>query len=55
MIWNRKQKQYSICKQPLEWWIYVTLFNSYTRKIGFERESASPATNLTARHCYKQA
>ena len=26
-------------------------FNSYTGKFGFERESASPATNLTARHC----
>jgi len=26
------------------------LFNSYTRKIVFERDSASPATNLTARH-----
>jgi len=51
MIWNRKQKQQTTCKQPLEWWIYATPFNSYTRKIGFERNGASPATNLTARHC----
>ena len=28
------------------------LFNSYTRKIGFERDSAFRATNLTARHWY---
>jgi len=46
MIWNRKQKQQTTCKQPLEWWIYATPFNSYTRKIGFERNGASPATNL---------
>jgi len=51
MIRNRKRKQQSICKQPLECWIYDTPFNSYTRKFGFERDSASPATNLTARHC----
>ena len=30
-----------------------TLFDSYTRKLGFERDSASPVTNLTARHCKK--
>ena len=28
-------------------------FNAYTRKFGFERDSASPVTNLTARHCKK--
>jgi len=55
MIWNIKQKQQSICKQPLEWWIYATPFNSHTRKIGVERDSASPATNLTASHwCRRQ-
>ena len=32
---------------------YATPFNSYTRKFGFERDSASPVTNLTARHCKK--
>jgi len=29
-------------------------FNSYTRKFGFERGSASPVTNLTVRHGYQQ-
>jgi len=53
MIWDRKHKQWSFCKQPVEWWIYATPFNSYTRKFGFERDSASPFTNLTARHCKK--
>ena len=53
MIWDRKHKQWSFCKQPGEWRIYATSFNSYTRKFGFERESASPVTNLTARHCKK--
>jgi len=52
MIRNRKQNQQSICKQPLEWWIYATPFNSYTRKFDFGRESASPAADLTARRCY---
>jgi len=33
--------------------MYATPFNSYTRKLGFERDSASPVTNLTARH-YKK-
>jgi len=40
MIRNRQQKPQSICKQPLEWWIYATPFNSYTRKFGFDRVSA---------------
>ena len=53
MIWDRKHKQQSFCKQPIEWWIYATPFNSYTRKVDFERDSASPVTNLTARHCKK--
>jgi len=51
MILDTKHKQQSFCKQPAEWWIYATPFNSYTRKFGFERDSASPATNLAARHC----
>jgi len=29
------------------------LLNSYSRKFGVERDSASPVTNLTARHCKK--
>jgi len=41
----------SFCKQPVEWWIYATPFNSYTRKFVCEKESASPVTNLTVRHC----
>jgi len=51
MILDTKHKQQSFCKQPGEWWIYATPFDSYTRKFGFERDSASPATNLTARYC----
>jgi len=47
MIWDRKHKQ------SVEWWTYATPFNSYTRKFGFERDSASPATNFTARRCKK--
>jgi len=34
--------------------IYATPFNSYTHKFGFEKDSDSPATNLTACHWYKQ-
>jgi len=51
MIWDRKHKQLSFCKQPVEWRIYASPFNSYTPKFCFEGDSASPATNLTARHC----
>jgi len=25
MIWDRKQKQLSFCKQPVEWLIYATV------------------------------
>jgi len=53
MIWDRKHKQQSFCKQAVEWWIYAAPFNSYIRKFGFGRDSASPITNLTARHCRK--
>jgi len=31
----------------------MLLHSIHTRKFGFERESASPVTNLTARHCKK--
>jgi len=33
--------------------MYATPFDSYTCKFGFERGSASPATNVTALHCKK--
>jgi len=36
MIWDRKNKQQSFCKQPLEWWISAIALNLYTRIFGFE-------------------